>query len=174
MLVASHAATSSYRELRKRRAFVLGGDTLCFELAQRPEHSRHQPSASLKAACQIDRLSLISTQDVTSAPSKSRKTVNIDPSQKQQLLLAPQLILTARRFSARTAFVGLRRRPDWTGQDSLESRSSPPIPRAVRRRKKLFGERWRGWLEPRGARTPSTTRRRRGLCARRTRRIWRR
>ena len=87
MLVASHAATSSCRELRKRRAFVLGGDTLCFELARRPEQPRHQPSASLKAACQIDRLSLVSMQDVTSAPSKWRKTVDIDPSQEQPLLL---------------------------------------------------------------------------------------
>ena len=87
MLVASRAATSSCRELRKRRAFVLGGDTLCFELARRPEHPRNQPSASLKAACQIDGLSLVSMQDVTSAPSKWEKTVDIDPSQEQPLLL---------------------------------------------------------------------------------------
>ena len=86
--VASYGATSSRRELCKRRAFRLGGDTLCFELAQRPEHPRHQPRASLKAACEMNRLSLISMQAVASGPTKRRKTSNIDPSQQQQLLLA--------------------------------------------------------------------------------------
>ena len=88
VLVASRTAMSWRRVLRKRRALRLGGDTLCFEPAQRPEHSRHQPRDLLKAACKINRLSLVSMQAITSGPSKRRKTFIADPSQQQQLLLA--------------------------------------------------------------------------------------
>ena len=58
------------RELCFCRAFRLGGDTLCFELARRPERPRHQPRASLKAAREINRLGLVLMQTVASGPSK--------------------------------------------------------------------------------------------------------
>ena len=77
VLVASHAATSSRRELCFCRAFRLGGDTLCFELARRPERPRHQPRASLKAAREMNRLGLVLMQAVAAGPSKWRKTFNI-------------------------------------------------------------------------------------------------
>ena len=73
MLMASHAASSSRRELGKRRAFRLGGDTLCFELRQRPEHPQHQPRASLEAAYEMNRLSLILMHAVASGPVNDEK-----------------------------------------------------------------------------------------------------